>query len=54
MRTVIVTNPDPDHPPANRLEAMIALGVVRDRDPAGRYELRFGSGGWDVVRIDDE
>ena len=54
MRTVTVTNPDPDRPPANRLEATAALAVMRERDPAGRYELRFTPGGWNVVRVDDE
>jgi len=52
MTTVTVDNPDPDHPPANRLEANIALGVMQARNPGVRYELWFGGRGWNVVRVD--
>lgn len=53
--TLVVVNPDPEHPPRNRLEAEQALGKVRADNPdvpPGRYRLHFTAKGWDVVRSD--
>jgi hypothetical protein len=52
--TVTIDNPDPMRPPENKLQAWVALGIMRGRHPGVRYELRFGGGGWNVVRIVDD